>query len=145
MENVKQAAAGESYSLAVGIDGTLYAWGRDVVDWPSSNGEDNWDKHSTHPVRMMDNVRQASAGLQFIMVVRNDGSLWGWGHNESGQLGNGTTDESPRPIRILDNVRQVSAGAAHAMAIRNDGSLWAWGDNESCQLGDGTSKTVSCL
>ena len=140
MENVKQAAAGESYSLAVGIDGTLYAWGRDVVDWPSSNGEDNWDKHSTHPVRMMDNVRQASAGLQFIMVVRNDGSLWGWGHNESGQLGNGTTDESPRPIRILDNVRQVSAGAAHAMAIRNDGSLWAWGDNESCQLGDGTSK-----
>ena len=73
------------------------------------------------------------------MAILNDGSLWGWGRNIRGQLGDGTTKARKRPVKILDGVRQVSAGYSHTMAILNDGSLWGWGRNKYGQIGDGTT------
>ncbi|WP_432383560.1 hypothetical protein [Duganella sp. P38] len=72
-----------------------------------------------------------------------NGTLWSWGSNAEGQLGNGGT-ESALPVQVgsLQIWRAVSAGAAHSAALRNDGSLWTWGRNADGQLGNG-SNTLS--
>jgi hypothetical protein len=88
----------------------------------------------------MDGVAQVSAGGRHTMAIKKDGSLWAWGWNYYGQLGDGTKTEKTTPVKIMDGVTQVSAGDSHTMAIKKDGSLWAWGYNSSGQLGDGTTK-----
>ena len=62
------------------------------------------------------------------MVIKSDGSLWGWGYNNYGQLGDGTR-EFNLPIKILDDVIQVSTCGYGTMAIKSDKTLWAWGVN----------------
>ena len=89
---------------------------------------------------IMDNVRQVSAGSTHVAAVCCDSTLWVWGKNNIGQLGNGTTSDCLRPVKIMDNVKQVSTGFAHTLALCCDGSLWAWGWNKYGQLGDGTTK-----
>ena len=79
-----------------------------------------------------------SAGADYAMAIKTDGSLWAWGLNEYGQLGDGTYVDSFTPTKIMDNVAAVDAGSDYAMAIKTDGSLWVWGLNEYGQLGDGT-------
>ena len=79
---------------------------------------------------IMDNVRQVSAGSTHVAAVCCDSTLWVWGKNNIGQLGNGTTSDCLRPVKIMDNVKQVSTGFAHTLALCCDGSLWAWGWNK---------------
>jgi len=80
-----------------------------------------------------------SAGYAHSAILLPNGTLWTWGNNNYGQLGNGTTNNSDTPIMVLDDVIYVSTGHSHTMAIRSDGSLWAWGSNIHGQLGDGTT------
>jgi len=80
-----------------------------------------------------------STGAFTSFAISSDGNLWAWGHNDVGQLGDGTTDNSYTPIKIMGGVVAVSAGLWHTAAIKNDGSLWTWGFNHDGQLGDGTS------
>lgn len=84
-------------------------------------------------------VATVSAGNYHTMVILEDGSLWGWGENSCGQLGDGTTTNKSTPVKIMDNVIYVSTGSNHTVAIKDDGSLWTWGDNCYGQLGDGTT------
>jgi len=79
------------------------------------------------------------AGWDFSLAMQSDGSLWAWGSNWTGQLGDGTTTSSHNPVRIMDNVIAVSANFYQSLAITADGGLWAWGRNENGQLGDGTT------
>jgi alpha-tubulin suppressor-like RCC1 family protein len=73
-------------------------------------------------------------------AVRSDGSLWAWGQNGLGELGNGTTASrfSPGPVPGLTGITQVSAAPGYVLARRSDGTVWAWGANSYGQLGDGT-------
>ena len=83
-----------------------------------------------------------STGSNHSVFVRADGSLWAWGANTYGQLGDATTANRNSPIRVATNYNWafVSAGLNHTMAIRTDGSLWGWGNNAWHQLGDDTNK-----
>jgi len=74
-----------------------------------------------------------------MAVILQDGSLWMWGSNASGQLGNGTTTKHMMPIKVMDKVKAVSMDT-HVAVIKTDGSLWMWGANLYGQLGDGTTK-----
>jgi alpha-tubulin suppressor-like RCC1 family protein len=86
-----------------------------------------------------------SAGGYHTAAIANDGSLWTWGFNNSGQLGDGTLVDKLSPIRIgiLNNWIEVSAGEFHTTALRSDGTLWVWGLNSEGQLGDGTNTNRS--
>ncbi len=69
--------------------------------------------------------------------ITEDGTLWMWGNNSRGQLGNGTRTNSQEPIQVLDEVVSVSCSEYHTAAIRSDGSLWLWGSNMLGALGNG--------
>ncbi|MBQ7784027.1 MAG: hypothetical protein IJ368_08670, partial [Oscillospiraceae bacterium] len=84
-------------------------------------------------------IKQISMGNGHSAVLMNDGSLYMWGDNDDGQIGNGTTTDQRTPIKIMDNVAFVSLGSQCSAAIKTDGSLYTWGDNECGQLGNGTT------
>ena len=85
--------------------------------------------------------KQVAAGLDFTVAVRTDGTLYSWGNNIAGQLGDGTTTQRNAPGLVGIGFASVAAGAFHTVAVKTDGSLYAWGDNSGGQLGllgDGT-------
>jgi alpha-tubulin suppressor-like RCC1 family protein len=80
--------------------------------------------------------------MQHVVAIKKNGSLWAWGWNTDGEVGQGNFTNSYRtPTRIGTETSwtQICAGMAHNLALKNDGSLWAWGWNSCGQLGDGTT------
>jgi len=84
-------------------------------------------------------IVQVVAGGSHSATVTKDGSLYMWGWNFHGQLGDGTTTDRYTPVKIMDNVASVSLGGYHSAAITKDGSLYMWGCNGNGRLGDGTT------
>ncbi len=82
-----------------------------------------------------------SGGISYSVAIKSDGTLWAWGLNAYGQLGDGTTIDKNVPTQIGTdtNWASVAAGDRHTVAIKTDGTLWAWGYNANGQLGDGTT------
>ena len=83
---------------------------------------------------------QVAAGSSFALALRNDGSLWSWGWNSRGQLGDGSTNDSSTPVLIDNSIvyADVAAGIGTGFALRADGQLYAFGAGNSGQLGNGT-------
>ncbi len=80
-----------------------------------------------------------AAGENHTVAVKTDGTLWAWGWNVYGQLGNGTTTDEHSPVQIGSGFASVAAGYYHTAAVKTDGTLWAWGLNGNGQLGNGTT------
>ena len=83
-----------------------------------------------------------AAGLYHTAAIKADGSLWGWGNNGYGQLGDGTASTRNVPVQEATHATTwiaVAAGAYHTVAVKADGTLWAWGYNYYGQLGTGSS------
>ena len=89
-----------------------------------------------------DGFKYISAGAFFSLAIKDDNSLWAWGVNEQGQLGDGTTENRHTPVKIMDSVESVLAVRNRAFAIRTDGSLWAWGSGVIGNGADGIWETV---
>jgi len=135
--------AGELHSCALRTDGTVWCWG-----WNQGgalgNGALDTESH-VDPVRVdgLGPVTVLSVGHRNNCVVRNDGTVWCWGSNWDGELGDGTTDDRPSPVQVVGISGAVSVSIAsnnegHACAVLSDGSVWCWGNNSVGQLGDGT-------
>jgi alpha-tubulin suppressor-like RCC1 family protein len=92
-------------------------------------------------------VTAVAAGSFHTCARKSDGSLWCWGHNPSGQLGDGSTTDKSSPIEVTalgSTVVAFAAGGQHTCATRSvDGSLACWGANNFGQLGDGTTTSQS--
>ncbi len=86
-------------------------------------------------------VVQVAAGIEHGLAVTSGGTVWAWGRNVEGELGDGTLTTSRTPVRVmgLTGIIAVSAGGRHSLALRSDGTVWAWGDNEHGQMGNGVT------
>jgi len=129
-----------SSAIAIKTNGTLWAWGRNnrgalgdatYIDRtvPTQIGTDNnWKLACT-----------ASSGS--TVALKTDGTIWSWGYNADGQLGQGSFQSGinrPRQIGTDSDWQSISAMVNHTLAKKDDGTLWSWGINLSGTLGDGT-------
>jgi len=144
LDRVESISAGNAHSLALRDDGTVWAWGSNnhgrLGYGPTSGG----GLVSTPvQVRNLDRVESISAGNAHSLALRDDGTVWAWGDNTHGQLGDGNIfSSSGTPVQVVglsDDVMAISAGGSHSLALRHDGTVWAWGNNANRQLGDGTT------
>ena len=139
--------AGDFHTLAIRGDGTLWAWGLNQF---GQLGDGTTMTIRTTPVRVGGNAAQrawiwayVSEGNSHSMGIRQDGTLWAWGSNANGQLGDGTTTNRTAPVQIQEGTTwaHVAAGGAHTVGIRTDGTLWAWGNQANGRLGNDETAT----
>ncbi|HHT9110863.1 MAG TPA: RCC1 domain-containing protein [Candidatus Brocadiaceae bacterium] len=93
-------------------------------------------------VSLAETIRQVSAGWEHTVALKSDGTVWTWGANKFGQLGDGTTIAKSLPIQVggISKVVAIDGGAGHTVAAKLDGTVWAWGLNNYGQLGDATTE-----
>lgn len=132
---------GTTHTLALASNGSLWAWGH------NNNGE--LGINSTAYRRLT--PKRVGSGTDWVSISANgshsmarktDGSLWSWGYNAYGQLGNGTETKSIVPVQVGSGLdwAMPASGGVHSAAVKNDGTLWTWGFNGNGQLGDGRAQ-----
>jgi alpha-tubulin suppressor-like RCC1 family protein len=141
-------AAGDRNGLALKRDGTVWMWG-DNQDGSLGDGLPVVPLFSvavpilSTPVQAtgLSDVVAVAAGYGHSLALKSDGTVWAWGFNGHGQLGDGTTETRKTPFQVsgLTGVVKIAAGDAHSVAVKGDGTVWAWGSNVGGQLGDGTT------
>ena len=144
LSGVVAISAGPGHTVAVKNDGSVWAWGANDVGQLG----DGTTTQRTAPTQVsgLAGVVAISAGGGYhtdghTVAVKNDGTVWAWGDNSFGGLGDGTTIQRSTPVQVsgLSGVAAISTGEFHTVALKSDGSVWAWGTNYSGQLGDGST------
>ncbi|MDP1834097.1 MAG: hypothetical protein Q8L11_04185, partial [Candidatus Moranbacteria bacterium] len=147
---VTQIASGGYHTCALKNDGTVFCWGS------NSYGQlgDNSTTQRLVPVQvvgaggvgMLSDVSQIEAGYYYTCALKNDGTVFCWGYNGTGQLGDNTIIQKLTPTQVLGvggvgtlaDINQIAIGNAHTCALKNDNSVFCWGQNTDGQLGDST-------
>lgn len=168
MDGVRSVSTSDCHTLAVKTDGTLWAWGENNCGQLGSGEAQDMSRTliQEKPVKIMEGVAAAcAAGHESIMsflaplsyyslALKTDGTLWAWGANDYGQLGNGgksnftgafyksstlpsTLPAQNTPVRVLDGVAEISAANFHVLVRKTDGTVWGWGQNANSELGNG--------
>jgi alpha-tubulin suppressor-like RCC1 family protein len=153
-KTVVAVSAGGDHSLALCSDGSIAAWG---ANYSGQLGNNNLPNASWTPVAVNmagalqgKTVVAVSAGGNHSMALCSDGTVFAWGGNISGQLGNNSTTLSPVPVAVDTSgilagkmVVAVSAGGIHSLALCSDGTVASWGDSRNGQLGNNTTVNSS--
>jgi len=145
----QKISGGGLHSIALCSDSTVMAWGNNV------NGQlgigDTSEKHTPVQVHGPGNVGFLTGitmittggnpldGVSHSLALKNDGTVWAWGWNHYGQLGNGDTISRYVPEQVigLTGITSIAGGGYHSFALKNDGTVWTWGRNIHGQLGVG--------
>lgn len=144
LTEVKAITAGDSHTVALKQDGTVWTWGYNFF---GQLGNGSQVQKSDTPVQVtgLSEVIAISAAGNFNIALEADGTVWTWGINDFGQLGNGDSTNSNVPVQVKSSdssnfahVKLIKAGRYHGLAVKDDDTVWAWGLNNFGQLGDGS-------
>ncbi|HEU0085857.1 MAG TPA: immunoglobulin-like domain-containing protein [Candidatus Paceibacterota bacterium] len=151
LSGIIEIAAGENSAYALKSDGTVWAWGYNA----HGNLGDNSTTQRTTPVQVvgpgavgfLTDVVSIGAADYSGYAVKSDGTVWAWGQNSSGQLGDNSTSQRNSPVQVLGTgavgfltgVIKVAGGSANGYALKSDGTVWSWGSNGSGRLGDNST------
>jgi alpha-tubulin suppressor-like RCC1 family protein len=143
---VVDIATGHGLSAVLTDDGRVWTWGYEwhgVLGRKLSIIDPITDQSTPKPVEVSNgnlrNVTDIATGEAHVLALKDDGTVWTWGNNNYGQLGDGTTSDNgaPKQVSGLNNVKSIAAGLFYSVALKNDGTVWTWGYNRYGQLGDG--------
>jgi len=157
--NVLTVSAGSWHTIALRTDSTIWTWGSNF-NGQLGDGNHGGDDSDFDPgidrdtpfqvlgeggVGYLSEIIAISAGGNHSVALKADGTVWAWGRNYCGQLGNGSTSDRDIPVQVvgpggagyLTDIVAIATGKYYTIALRSDGTVWAWGDNESGQLGYG--------
>lgn len=137
LSDVTDIAAGGFSSLALKSDGTVWFLGESTLQHTTPHGTPNPVSTPVQVVGLTDIDAIAAGHRHFLALDADTGNLYAWGHNGSGQLGNGGLLDATAPVLVLTGVKTMAAGDGFSLAVKNDGSLWSWGRNAHGQLGLG--------
>jgi alpha-tubulin suppressor-like RCC1 family protein len=135
-------AAGASHSAGIKSDGSLLVWGDNdsgQLGLGSTGGARTAPQAAPHG----SSYQSLALGASHSVALRIDGSLWAWGGNASGQLGDGSATTRSSPVQIGSDYITAAAGNAHTLGVKSDKSLWAWGNNRGGQLGNGADNSAA--
>jgi len=148
-KTITQVAAGRSCSIALASDGTVYTWGNNAF---GQLGNGNYTD-SNVPVAVITSgvlngktITQVAAVGNHSIALASDGTVYTWGYNLYGQLGNGNNTNSNEPVAVVTSgvlsgktITQVAGGEYHSIALASDGTVYTWGNNLDGQLGNGNN------
>jgi alpha-tubulin suppressor-like RCC1 family protein len=143
-----------SIALDTTAGGNVWSWGLNGSGQLGNGTVDS--KISPAPVLVsvggpaLTGVKAIAAGVNHSLAIAADDTVWAWGLNSSGQLGDNTSVSKKNPVQVLTSdgvtplsgVTAIAAGGAFSLALRNDGTVWAWGSNSHGQLGVNPSETI---
>jgi alpha-tubulin suppressor-like RCC1 family protein len=146
LTNWKQVSTVSANAFAIKTDGTLWAWGSNATGRLGVGTTTLTYYSSPVQIGALTNWKQIADAAGWCMAVKTDGTLWGWGTNGVGNLGNGATVasySSPSQVGSLTTWKQVACGRNHSAAVKTDGTLWTWGQGNLGQLGNSTTLVYS--
>jgi alpha-tubulin suppressor-like RCC1 family protein len=144
LTGIKAIAAGFYHSLALKNDGTVWAWGYNL--WGQLGTGNNNNSNVPVKITTLSGMTAIAAGGtgasnegSHSLALKNDGTVWAWGWNYYGQLGNGTNTDSNSPVQVsgLGGIKAIAAGGWHSLAVTTGGLAKAWGYNSYGELGNG--------
>ena len=151
LSNIVAIAAGEAHSIALSVDGAVYAWGENssgqLGDGTTTDRLTPVQVLGTNGVGYLTAIITIAAGDEHNLAAGLEGTVYTWGNNVDGRLGDNTTTDRTTPVQVhgtndvgyLNEIVAIAAGAGHSLALSYAGELYSWGDNKNGQLGDNTS------
>jgi hypothetical protein len=155
----RSIAAGVRQNHGIDFNGNIWSWGKNSYNGTLGNGLDESAFSSTaSAVSVVGGGKYKAISVggteggnfteNVVLALRTDGTLWAWGQNAYGELGDGTTSDRNSPVSVLGGItdwEKISAGFENCAAIRSNGTLWVWGNNDHGAVGNNTSYVMGTL
>jgi alpha-tubulin suppressor-like RCC1 family protein len=148
LSGVMAVSATGGVSFALKNDGTVWAWGDNGGGYLGVGLDPAVAPVIKTPMQVLNlsGISAISAGNSHYLALTADCTVWAWGANSYGQIGDGTSNNFrflPAQIPHLIRIAAIYAGYQYSLALHADGTLWAWGRNDKGQLGNGTTSLTS--
>jgi len=133
LSNIVAVAAGADHSLALTREGTVFAWGRNTSG-QLGTGQSGHINPVPKEIASLTGIMEIAAGDNHTIALKQDRTtIWAWGSNAYGQIGDGGKQDRLKPVQVsgISGIKRIAAGNDHTIAVKDDGSVWTWGRNTS--------------